>query len=161
MSATAIDAQPGLRLELFLPYRLWVLSSRVSRNLSRVYAERFGLSIPQWRVLAMLGEYGDLCADDICRLTEMDKVSVSRAVHALMDQGRAERERDGSDGRRARIRLTRKGRAVYRKLVPLALSLEQGLLHGLNATEKRQLDRLLTRLIDLAGELENKEAAAS
>lgn len=161
MGATSINAEPELRLEDYLPYRLWVLSSRVSRNLSRQYAERFGLSIPQWRVLAMLGESRDLCADEICRLTEMDKVSVSRAVHALMDQGRAERERDGSDGRRARIRLTRKGRSVYRKLVPLALTQEQGLLRGLNETEKRQLDRLLTRLTELAGELESREAAAS
>lgn len=153
------SAEPELRLELFLPYRLWVLSSRVSRNLSRLYVDRFDLSIPQWRVLAVLGESPDLCADEICRLTGMDKVSVSRAVHALMNQGRVERQRDGRDGRRARIRLTRRGRSVHRKLVPLALSLEQGLLRGLNETEKRQLDRLLSKLIDLAGELEARQVA--
>jgi len=158
MSTAAWKGDTGLRLEGFLPYRLWVLSSRASRNLSRLYEERFGLSIPQWRVLAVLGESSDLCADEICRITEMDKVSVSRAVHALLNQGRVERQKDGRDGRRARIRLTRKGKTLYRRLVPLALSVEQRLLQGLDAAEKRQLDRLLSKMIDIAGELEQTEA---
>lgn len=149
----------ALRLEEFLPYRLWVLSSRVSRSLSRLYGERFDLSISQWRVLAALGESPDMCADEICRITEMDKVSVSRAVHALLDQGRVERQRDGSDGRRARIRLTRRGKTVYRKLVPLALSVEDGLMDSLSTTEKLQLDHLLSKLIDLAGKVQEQEAS--
>lgn len=150
----------ALRLEEFLPYRLWVLSSRLSRSLSRLYEERFDLSIPQWRVLAALGESPNLCADEICRITETDKVSVSRAVHSLLNQGRVERHRDGSDGRRARIRLTRRGKTVYRQLIPLALSLEDGLMHSLSTTEKRQLDRLLSKLIDLSGKVQEQEAAA-
>jgi DNA-binding MarR family transcriptional regulator len=111
-------------------------------------------------VLAVLGESPGLCADEICRVTDMDKVTVSRAVHALLDQGRVERQRVGSDGRRASIRLTRRGRAVYRRLVPLALSLEQQLLEGLNRSEKRQLDRILSKLIELAVSLEREETGA-
>ena len=159
MREEALQHNAALRLEEFLPYRLWVLSSRVSRSLSRLYEERFDLSISQWRVLAALGESPNLCADEICRITEMDKVSVSRAVHSLLNQGRVERHRDGNDGRRARIRLTRRGKTVYRKLVPLALSLEDGLMHGLSTTEKLQLDRLLSKLIDLAGKVQEQETA--
>lgn len=160
MSKTGSRRDPALRLEAFMPYRLSVLSNRLSRTLSRLYADQFDLSIPQWRVLSVLGESPGLCADEICRITEMDKVTVSRSVHSLLKQNRVERQRDVRDGRRARIRLTRKGYGLYRKLIPIALSLEQSLLNGLNTSEKRQLDRLLSKLIELAGQLEREWATA-
>jgi DNA-binding MarR family transcriptional regulator len=144
----------GLRLQAFLPYRLSVLTNRVSRTLARLYAERFDLSVPQWRVLAVLGESSGLYADDICRITEMDKVTVSRAVHALREQGRLERHRDGSDGRRARIELTQAGRDVYAGVVPLALELEEQLLGALDRSERAGLDQLLTSLAERAAQLD-------
>ncbi len=163
MSGAVDDAvsEARLRLDDFLPYRLSVLTNRVSRTLARLYAERFELTVPQWRVLAVLGESPDLCADDICRVTEMDKVTVSRAVHGLREQGRVVRHRDPRDGRRVRIDLTDAGREVYRRVVPLALGFERRLLGALDAGERLQLDRLLDRLSDLAGGLEAADAQES
>ncbi len=151
----------ALRLDEFLPYRLSVLTNRVSRTLARLYAERFDLSIPQWRVLAVLAGRSRLCADEICRLTEMDKVTVSRAVHALLEQGRLERRRDGADRRRVQIELTPGGREVYERVVPLALSLERRLLSVLDDGERGQLDRMLTRLIGVSDDLDDEERRAA
>ncbi len=159
MTARPLQGLPdsgALRLDAFLPYRLSVLANRVSRTLARLYAERFDLTIAQWRVLAVLGESPGLCAEDICRVTEMDKVTVSRAVHALRGQGRLERRRDGADRRRSRIELTSAGRDVYAQVVPLALALEQRLLSRLDARDRREFDRLLARLTDLSGELDDE-----
>lgn len=141
----------SLRLEAFLPYRLSVLTNRISTTLARLYADRFDLSVPQWRVLAVLGQSPGLCADDVCRVTGMDKVTVSRAVRVLLDQGRVRRTPDDADRRRVRIALTASGEAVYRCVAPLALDFENRLLQGLSPEERRQLDRLLAKLTDLAG----------
>lgn len=139
-----------LRLASFLPYRLSVLTNRISRALSRQYAEQFNLSIPQWRALAVLGESGDLFADEICKVTEMDKVTVSRALQGLEEQGRISRKTDSSDRRRARVRLTSMGRAVYREVVPAALEYERQLLDVLSTSEQRTLDDALGKLHEWA-----------
>ncbi|MCZ7597464.1 MAG: MarR family winged helix-turn-helix transcriptional regulator [Gammaproteobacteria bacterium] len=160
-AALAAGDDHRLRLEAFLPYRLSVLTNHVSRTLSRLYAERFDLTVPQWRVLAVLGEWDGPCADDVCRVTGMDKVTVSRAVRALGGQGRLARRRDPHDGRRVRIELTDAGREVYRRVVPLALAFEQRLLGVLDAGERRQLDRLLNRLTTLARDLDDDGGSAA
>lgn len=159
MSRSSVKIAAGdseLRLGDFLPYRLSVLSNRISRTLARLYAQRFDLTIAQWRVLAVLGESPGLCADDICRITEMDKVTVSRAVHALRAQGRLERRRDGADRRRSHLELTVAGRDVYGRVVPLALELERRLVSRLDSRDLLEFDRLLARLTDLAGELSDE-----
>ncbi len=143
-----------LRLGEFLPYRLSRLANRVSSSLAREYAAGFDLSIPQWRAVAVLGERPGVCADDICEATGMDKVAVSRAIGGLQAAGRVERRPDPGDGRRSRLRLTRAGRAVYRRVAPLALAFEERLLASLGDAERRQLDRLLARLDRRAAELE-------
>lgn len=136
----------GLRLRSFLPYRLSVLAGRLSRRLAREYSQRFDLTIPQWRVLAVLGESPGLYADDICRMTEMDKVTVSRAARSLLAQSRIRRTRDTKDGRRSVIHLTPEGRSVYRRAVPLALALEREMLQDFSPRERADLNRLLTQL---------------
>ena len=135
-----------LELDRFAPYRLSVLTNRVSNAIARQYSERFGLSIPQWRTMAVLGETPGLSARDVAERTAMDKVQVSRAVDSLMRDRRVQRHADPSDGRITRLSLTAKGRAIYDEVVPLALHLEDVFLSALSADERRQFDLLMGKL---------------
>lgn len=135
-----------LDLDRFLPYRLSVLSNRVSSAIARQYSDRFGLSIPEWRVMAVLGGTADLSARDVAERTAMDKVQVSRAVESLMRARRVARSPDRDDGRIMRLSLTSKGRAIYDEVVPLALHLENVFLSALDAEERRQFDALMSKL---------------
>ncbi|NQW10222.1 MAG: winged helix-turn-helix transcriptional regulator [Alphaproteobacteria bacterium] len=142
------DPEDGtaLTLERFLPYRLSVLSNTVSKGIAALYADRFGITIPEWRVLAVLGRFGSATSADICGRTAMDKVQVSRAIQRLTTSGMVNRQVDPADRRRATIAMTAKGRGVYREIVPLALSCEATLLENLNPAEREQLDALLSKL---------------
>ena len=138
-----------LDLEHFLPYRLSVLSNRVSGAIARVYSDRFGLGVTEWRVMAVVGRYPGLSAGEVAQRTAMDKVAVSRAVAGLVEAGRIERETHGDDRRRSVLRLSAAGRAVYDEIAPLALAFEQRLLDGMPADERDALFRLLDRLDEL------------
>lgn len=135
-----------LDLEHFLPYRLSVLSNRISQDIARLYAERFELGITEWRVLAVLGRQSDLSAREVAERTAMDKVAVSRAIASLLDAGRIERDTHVDDRRRAVLRLSPAGAAVYTEIAPLALAYEQRLLDPLDAEERHWLEHLLTRM---------------
>jgi DNA-binding MarR family transcriptional regulator len=135
-----------LALDRFLPYRLSVLANTVSSSIARVYARRFGLSVPEWRVMAVLGMSPPLTAGDVCGRTAMDKVRVSRAVARLLSAGLLDRRIDSGDRRRAFLTLSRKGRRVYREIIPLALGAEAQLNAVLDAGELRQLDGLIAKL---------------
>lgn len=133
-------------LDRFLPYRLSVLSNTVSAALAGAYARRFALTIPQWRVIAVLARSPGLSAAAVAERTAMDKVAVSRAVAGLTRSGRVRRVLAASDRRRSVLTLTARGLAVYRQIVPLALAYERRLLGELSASEQAQLDQLLNRL---------------
>ncbi|GIX32653.1 MAG: MarR family transcriptional regulator [Lysobacterales bacterium] len=135
-----------LVLERFLPYRLSVLSNRMSQALARFYAERFDLSITEWRVLAVLARHPGISANEVAERTAMDKVAVSRAVRRLLTSGRLLRDVDDGDRRRSRLRLSEKGAAIYRLIAPLALDFERRLLALLSPEDQRRLDRALERL---------------
>ena len=138
-----------LDLEQFLPYRLSVLSNRTSNAIAREYSERFDMTIPEWRVMAVLGRFAGLSANQVAQRTAMDKVAVSRAVARLMEAGRIEREFDDDDRRRSMLRLSEAGYAVYGQIVPLALGFERHLLGDMPADERALLFRLLDRLDEL------------
>jgi len=140
------EAQQELDLDRFVPYRPSVLTNRVSSAIARHYSERFGLSIPEWRVMAVLGQSPGLSAREVATRTAMDKVQVSRAVASLMRTRRVARSEDAKDGRVTRLSLTRQGKAIYDEIVPLALHLEELFLSTLNAEERRTLDQLVTKL---------------
>lgn len=137
-------------LEAFVPYRLSVLTNIVSRTIGRLYGERFGLGIPEWRVMAVLGRFAPLSSTEVCARTAMDKVRVSRAVDRLRRGGLVEQAVDSRDRRRSRLRLSASGHRMHDSIVPMALAAESLLLDGLSATERRTLDRLLTRLTERA-----------
>lgn len=138
-----------LDLEHFLPYRLSVLSNRVSSAISREYSQRFGLGVTEWRVIAVLGRYPDLSASEVAQRTAMDKVAVSRAVTSLQAAGRLQREVHGDDRRRSVLRLSDAGYRIHDEVAPLALAFEQRVLQGMEPAERELLFRLLDRLDEL------------
>ena len=142
------QARSRLDLDRFVPYRLSVLTNRVSGAIARHYSERFGLSIPEWRVMAVLGQSPDLSASEVAQRTAMDKVQVSRAVASLADARRVKREEDSADGRITRLSLTSKGQAIYDEVVPLALHLEEVFLAALTPEERKTLSKLMDKLTD-------------
>ena len=140
--------RPGLDLEHFLPYRLSVLSNRISQAIATRYAQRFGIGVTEWRVVAVLGRYPDLSAGEVAARTAMDKVAVSRAVARLLERGFVERDTHGDDRRRSVLALSRSGKRIYDEIAPLALDLERRLLSRLDAGERASLDALLDKLGD-------------
>lgn len=166
LSKSAAAKAPGpetaeLVLESFLPYRLSVLSNRVSQAIARIYAERFDLSVTEWRLMAVLGRYPGLTAGELVERTAMDKVAVSRAVAGLMSSGRVERGNDQRDRRRVPLKLSAAGHAVYSQVAPLALEYERALLAGLDAAEYAQFETLLGRLLDATASAEDSLRSAA
>lgn len=146
-------AKGVLLLDRFLPYRLSVITNRISGALSRHYAARFGIGIPEWRVIANLGRHPGLSANQVAERSAMDKVTVSRAVTGLEAKGLLERVRDGEDKRRSRLTLSARGAEVYGEIAPLALGFERDLLTALTPEEVQQLDRIIDKLGDRMNDL--------
>jgi len=133
-------------LDHFLPYRLSVLSNQVSAGIAETYAERFGLSVTEWRVIAILGPFPGITARELGEKSAMDKVAISRAVRRLIDQGRVERQASTEDRRARHLYLSVAGREVFEAIVPAALAYERRLLSVLSADERDRLDELIERL---------------
>lgn len=149
--ATETGEQTGLpaRLDLFhfVPFRLNRLAAEVSAALSAEYQTRYGLDIPAWRVLATLGFRRDACsAQYISDCTRTHKSTISRAVTALMERQLVERVENADDRREFRLRLTRKGKALYEELIPRLLRREQEILSCLSAPERKEFGRLLGKI---------------
>ena len=139
----------GLILKDFLPYRLAVLSHTVSSLIAHVYDKRFGLTIPEGRVIAILGRFPGLSAVEVAERTMLDKVAVSRAVTKLIKAGCLDRKFADTDRRRSILTLSFEGRKVYDEITAVALAKENELLQGLDdeqiAVLNSAIDRLLVR----------------
>jgi DNA-binding MarR family transcriptional regulator len=135
-----------LVLNSFLPYRLATLSQRISQALSSIYREEFGVSVPEWRILANLAEKGELSPSEIAAQTSMDRARVTRGIKDLRAKRCLLKRRDASDQRAYRLRLSQTGEALYSKIVPLARAWEQSLLQSLEGAEHRELLRILDKL---------------
>ena len=135
-----------LRLDSYLPYRLSVASDAVSRLIARAYEDRFGLTIPQWRLVCVLAEDGPRAQTAIVARTAMDKVTVARAVQGLLRRHLVARVAQEQEGRANRLGLTPEGQRLHADIAPLALAYEAALLAGLEPQEVRVLKRLLGRL---------------
>ncbi|GAB5508125.1 MAG: MarR family transcriptional regulator [Rhizobiaceae bacterium] len=135
-----------LDLETFLPYRLNRLAEVVSREFARVYKERFGLTRPEWRLLATLGQHGTMTATDIGAHSSMHKTKVSRAVVSLEQRRWLIRETHQRDRRIENLTLTKAGRAAYLELVPIAREFENRLLAALAPEERRAASAGLSAL---------------
>lgn len=152
-SGEPVSEQEELQLDSYLPYRLSVASNAVSGLIARAYEDRFGLSIPQWRLICVLAEDGGLTPVQIVARTVMDKVTVSRAAQALVKRRLVGRSQNKSDGRSHVLALTPAGRGLYGEIAPLALAYEAALIAGLAPEEVSLLKRLLGRLQAAAGQL--------
>jgi len=143
-----VSRQPPnpIELERFLPYRLSVLTNVVSGAIASAYQRRFGLGIPEWRVIAVLARHPGLSAAEVAACTRMDAVAVSRAVTRLARSGRLNRSVSAEDRRRSVLRLSAAGRSVYRRIAPLALDYERQLLACLDAREVAALDAIVAKL---------------
>lgn len=139
-----------LILENFLPYRLARLSSTVSGAVASEYAQRFGLSIPEWRVIAIVGRMPGLSAVEVAEQTFLDKVAVSRAVTKLIKAGRIDRQFADADRRRSILNLSEKGREVHDAVATLALEFERDLLEGLDEEDIRRFNEVMDRLLEKA-----------
>lgn len=126
-------------LETFLPFRLNVLAQEVSTRLSEIYAKRFNLDIPQWRILANLASRGDMTAHDIGRVAFTHKSTISRAVAELEKRKLISRVTDPDDGRAFTLRLTGKGQILFKSLLPHVLAFETSLLAKMKASEATAL----------------------
>ena len=155
------------RLDLFkfAPFRLNRLAAEVSAALSSEYQQRYGLDIPEWRVLATLGFRDDACsAQYISHCTRTHKSTISRAVTALMERKLIERVENEDDRREFRLRLTRKGKTLYEALIPRLLRREQEILSCLSARERKEFANLLGKiehsleLVQTSKEADAKEA---
>jgi DNA-binding MarR family transcriptional regulator len=134
----------------FLPYQLSVTSNAVSSLIAERYRKRFGLKIPEWRVMAVLGSSGEgggpMTQRALTAATVMDKVAVNRAVKVLEERGLIARVPNPEDGRSHLLALTGEGRAIHAEVMPLARATERELLEGFEGPEEQALRELLARL---------------
>ena len=142
------------RLSDFLPYRLSITSNAVSGRIAQEYRSRFGLSVPEWRVMAVLGDSGAMTQRDLTRLTLMDKVAVNRACKVLEERGLATRQPNASDGRSHLLELTDSGREMHGQIMPLALEMERRLFAKFTDQEIATFRSLLGRVRDEAADLD-------
>jgi DNA-binding MarR family transcriptional regulator len=152
MAAGRGDNAP-LKLEQFLPYRLNVVASLVSQALSRIYADRCGIGVPEWRVLVTLGQYGMMTGKSIGAHSHMHKTKVSRAVALLEKRKLVTRRANRADLREAFLALTPAGRAMYDDLAPIALDFANRLSEVVDTADRAAFERAVDRLIERSAKL--------
>jgi DNA-binding MarR family transcriptional regulator len=156
-ASSASPDPPSLKLEEFLPYRLNVMAALVSQALSSIYADRYGIGVPEWRVLVTLGEFGMMTGKAVGAHSHMHKTKVSRAVALLEKRKLVARRVNRADMREAFLSLTPSGRAMYEELAPIALDFATRLFEVLDGPDRAAFDRavrcLTARSAELAAEM--------
>lgn len=138
---THLEGHLPFSLADFLPYRLSVLAGRLSREFSARYQDRFGISIPEWRVVAHLSQAGTVSVREIYEMVDMDKSKVSRAAARLEQAGYVEKKVNPQDRRLVELSLTIKGKDMMAELAELA-NTYQAELEARLAEAKRFSDNL-------------------
>ncbi|MEM7704743.1 MAG: MarR family transcriptional regulator [Pseudomonadota bacterium] len=144
-----------LNLQTFFPYRLSILYDEISQSVAQVYAKRYQLTRPQWRVLATLGNSEPLSAKVIASQTRLEKMQVSRAVEQLNQKGLIDKQSDESDKRHLRLALTSRGLRLYQEIVPLVLARESFLLSALSAKQQEEFQEMMEQLREKSLELKS------
>jgi len=154
-NAPGANGQPeaALKLEEFLPYRLNVCANLVSQALSRIYADRYKIGVPEWRVLVTLGQFGMMTAKAIGQHSHMHKTKVSRAVALLERRKLVVRRANRADLREAFLSLTPAGTEIYSELAPIALDFAEKLMASVDAADRPALDRALTKLTERSSQI--------
>ena len=146
-----------LALEAFMPYRLSILSNKVSGIIADTYRGKFGLSITEWRIMAVLGEYPNVSADFVSAKTQIEKSNISRAISKLLERALISREFDTQDRRRSVLSLSETGWSVYDEIVPISYEYEEKLLRCFSEQERETLSDLVGRLYQHAIDIESAE----
>lgn len=149
-----IDSGAPTKLDEFLPYQLSIASNAASNRIAGVYRDQFDLRIPEWRIMAVLGDAGEATQRELAARTVMDKVAVNRACRALEERGLLERAPNATDGRSHHLALTAEGTAMYGRIMPLAREMEQRLFASFSEEERATFSRMLARVRDRAGSLD-------
>jgi DNA-binding MarR family transcriptional regulator len=149
---SAPDEAP-LRLEEFLPYRLNVAAALASQALSRIYAQRYGIGVAEWRVLVTLGQYGVMTGKAVGAHSHMHKTKVSRAVALLEKRKLLARRANKADMREAFLSLTPAGRAIYQDLAPVATAFASRFIEAIDPADREPFDRALRALAERAKKL--------
>ena len=139
-------AKRSLVLETFLPYRLSYTSSLVSELIAGAYKSLFGLTIPEWRVIAHIAEETGVTQQQIGQRSRMDKVTVSRAAISLIDRGLLSRVENPSDKRSHQLVLTAAGRVLYDQVAPKAIELEAKVFDRFDSHELAVLEKMLRKI---------------
>jgi len=156
------DVANDFDLEHFLPYRMSLLSNTLSQGIAQFYQQRYQLSVPEWRVMVILGRYPGLTASQVCERTVMDKVTVSRAVKSLLDKQYVERVTDQNDRRKRPLKIrTPEGSKVMEEVIPFAVEYQNALQKSLTKGEWGIFDELMERLLSLATRLNQEFASES
>ncbi|MFQ3245728.1 MAG: DNA-binding MarR family transcriptional regulator [Arenicella sp.] len=137
-----------LTLERFLPYRLSILSNRISGVIAETYKDKFALSITEWRIMAVLGEYPGASADEVSLKVQIEKSMISRALQKLLARHLVSRELDESDRRRQNLSLTKTGLEIYQQIVPVSYDYENLLQECFSKEERDVFDSLIDRLYE-------------
>ena len=145
--------QDTLQLEKFLPYRLSVTSNLVSQAIANAYVTLFDLTIAEWRVIAVIAEGSGITQQEVCVLTRMDKVTVSRAAIALTERGLIDRTPNPRDGRSHILALSAEGAELYGNVAPKALELETRIFGALDPADIARLSAILEQVADAAEKL--------
>jgi len=162
MSVVSLSPKPeahtkrGFVLEDFAPYRIVALGHAISGRLARAYADE-NLTIPEWRVLAVISQAAAVAARDVVRLTPMDKMTVSRAVASLEQKGFVTRAVSKNDRRVSSLSLSKSGRALFDRVAALALAFEKDLLLALMPDEKAAFEAALSKLENRANAVNDDE----
>jgi DNA-binding MarR family transcriptional regulator len=155
----AADPQAApLKLEEFLPYRLNVVASLVSQALSRIYVDRYGIDVPEWRILVTLGQFETMTAKAIGAHSHMHKTKVSRAVCALEERKLLVRRENRADRREAFLSLTPAGRAIYQDLAPGALEFARRLFETIDPADRAAFERAVVCLTEQSTVLSGTDA---
>jgi DNA-binding MarR family transcriptional regulator len=145
-SVTNETMSPQSRLADFLPYLMSITSNAVSGRIAEEYRSRYGLRIPEWRVMAILGDNGALTQRDLTALTLMDKVAVNRACKELEERGLAAREPNRSDGRSHLLELTEEGRRMHDQVMPMVVEMQRRLFANFTDDEVEQFKATLAKI---------------
>jgi DNA-binding MarR family transcriptional regulator len=131
------------------PDNLGTMVADVSHLMRRAFDERArssGLSRPQWRVLTMLRRHEGINQGGLAELVEVEPITLCRMVDRLQEAGLVERRADPADRRAWRLHLTDKARALLEEMRPMAFSLFDDAMTGLDPAERSDLFRMLERI---------------
>lgn len=147
--------EPISRLDDFLPYCLSTTSNAVSARIAQEYRTRFGLSVPEWRIMAVLGDAGGVTQRELTERTLMDKVAVNRACKLLEERELVQRAPNKSDGRSHLLHLSESGEAMYAQIMPVARGIEHQLFASFSAEEVDTFRAMLRKVRSEVGDLDS------